>query len=75
MLAFCLSLCYHNTAERPQSENALLAQLDRVSGYEPEGQGFESLKVRQNKQLPFGVAAYFLFINFKLRDSKASGSE
>ena len=27
--------------------NALLAQLDRVTGYEPVGQGFESLAARQ----------------------------
>ena len=26
--------------------NALLAQLDRVTGYEPVGQGFESLTAR-----------------------------
>ena len=26
--------------------NALLAQLDRVFGYEPKGQGFESLAAR-----------------------------
>ena len=28
---------------------ALLAQLDRVTGYEPVGQGFESLAARQRK--------------------------
>jgi hypothetical protein len=28
-------------------ENALVAQLDRVSDYESEGQGFESLRARQ----------------------------
>lgn len=27
---------------------ALVAQLDRVSGYEPEGRGFESLPAYQN---------------------------
>ncbi len=26
---------------------ALVAQLDRVTGYEPVGQGFESLQARQ----------------------------
>ena len=31
-----------------QSKNALLAQLDRVFGYEPKGQGFESLTARHN---------------------------
>ena len=29
--------------------NVPLAQLDRVSGYEPEGRGFDSLRVRQLK--------------------------
>ena len=28
---------------------ALVAQLDRVTGYEPVGQGFESLPARQEK--------------------------
>ena len=28
---------------------ALVAQLDRVTGYEPVGQGFESLQARQQK--------------------------
>ena len=28
---------------------APVAQLDRVSGYEPEGRAFESLRVRQRK--------------------------
>jgi hypothetical protein len=31
--------------------DALLAQLDRVFGYEPKGQGFESLAARQVKSL------------------------
>ena len=29
---------------------AVLAQLDRVPGYEPVGRGFESLTPRQNKE-------------------------
>ena len=29
---------------------ALVAQLDRVTGYEPVGQGFESLQTRQVKR-------------------------
>ena len=33
-----------------RSGNAPLAQLDRVSGYGPEGRGFESLKACQNKR-------------------------
>jgi hypothetical protein len=30
--------------ELPQNECARVAQLDRVSGYEPEGREFESLR-------------------------------
>lgn len=29
--------------------NASVAQLDRVLGYEPNGRGFESLRMHQNK--------------------------
>lgn len=43
--------------------DALLAQLDRVFGYEPKGQGFESLAARQVKSLePQRVQGFFLFI-------------
>ncbi len=38
---------------------ALLAQLDRVTGYEPVGQGFESLAARQNKSTPIGVLLFW----------------
>ena len=41
-------LWYDNSAVL---RNALLAQLDRVFGYEPKGQGFESLAARQEKSL------------------------
>lgn len=37
---------YHNC--RSDAMYALVAQLDRVSGYEPEGQRFESSPVRCN---------------------------
>ena len=43
--------------------HAALAQLDRVSGYEPEGQGFESLTPRHKKRTPTGVR--FLFLMWK----------
>ena len=36
---------------------ALVAQLDRVTGYEPVGQGFESLRARQKKH--FVRSAFF----------------
>jgi hypothetical protein len=32
------------------SDSAPVAQLDRVSGYEPEGRAFESLRARQQNQ-------------------------
>ena len=34
-----------------RSTNAPVAQLDRVTGYEPVGQGFESLPARQERQI------------------------
>ena len=43
-------------------EYALLAQLDRVTGYEPVGQGFESLAARQKKALA-KASAFFNEIN------------
>ena len=39
--------------------NALLAQLDRVTGYEPVGQGFESLAAHHKNHVEF--SAWFLF--------------
>ena len=39
--------------------NALVAQLDRVTGYEPVGQGFESLQARQAIATQSG--GYFIF--------------
>ena len=45
-----------------QSEYALLAQLDRVFGYEPKGQGFESLAARHKKTVEIiRVSAVFAF--------------
>ena len=40
---------------------APVAQLDRVSGYEPEGRGFESLLACQSKPNP--NTPYFIFVN------------
>ena len=39
---------------------APLAQPDRVFGYEPKGQGFESLTARQNKKKQ--APSLFLFV-------------
>ena len=44
---------------RCSHEHALLAQLDRVFGYEPKGRGFESLTARQEKE-PHICAVLFL---------------
>ena len=40
---------------------ALVAQLDRVTGYEPVGQGFESLPARQRKAIIAKAMVAFLF--------------
>ena len=41
-------------------EYAIVAQLDRVAGYEPVGRGFESLLSHQAKD--FGVSGVFFCI-------------
>ncbi len=43
-----------------------VAQLDRVFGYEPKGQGFESLQARQSN-----VYAFFAYTFFVLAFSEA----
>ena len=40
---------------------AALAQLDRVFGYEPKGQGFESVAPRQKSSLYESIARFFVF--------------
>lgn len=40
-------MCYIVVVEKETDLFALLAQLDRVTGYEPVGRGFESLTARQ----------------------------
>ena len=53
------------------SENRLwyapVAQLDRVTGYEPVGRGFESLPAYQNSEVDIYLLRYFYY--FWLRDS------
>ena len=41
---------------------ALLAQLDRVTGYEPVGRGFESLAAHQKRKTPAKPVGVFLFL-------------
>ena len=45
---FSNPLTFHSKCDKiiQLIEKALLAQLDRVTGYEPVGQGFESLTAR-----------------------------
>ena len=43
--------------------HALVAQLDRVTGYEPVGQGFESLRAHQTKIPPKRVVFLFGILN------------
>ena len=47
--------------------NASVAQLDRVLGYEPNGRGFESLRMHQKKQLGL-VPNFFILVKLD-RDS------
>ena len=41
--------------------NALVAQLDRVTGYEPVGRGFESLQARQKNRFTTLFVERFFF--------------
>ena len=52
-------LWYDNSAVL---RNALLAQLDRVFGYEPKGQGFESLAARQKRSDTSVLLLFFIFL-------------
>ncbi len=55
-------MLYYWGTENPCERNldALVAQLDRVTGYEPVGQGFESLPARQRR---FAFANLFCFFS------------
>ena len=62
-LDFSFGLCYYTIAVRKEPQNALLAQLDRVTGYEPVGQGFESLQARHRKPAEtLSFCGFFLFV-------------
>ena len=50
----------------------LIAQLDRVFGYEPKGQGFESLAARQVKATPW-VLLLFLCLRGGSNPERVSG--
>ena len=51
-------ICEYEKIVRP----AALAQLDRVFGYEPKGQGFESLTPRQNMGIMLAWFPYFVSV-------------
>ena len=54
-------------ASAPQTDNAPVAQLDRVLGYEPSGREFESLRARQKLKGPFmGPFCFCLPVEFEL---------
>ena len=44
--------------------HALVAQLDRVNGYEPVGRGFESLRARHEKTISLGWW-FFILLGFR----------
>ena len=56
-------LCYHTMAVKTDCNKskcfAPVAQLDRASGYGPEGHGFESSSARQNKVHSLEWALFF----------------
>jgi hypothetical protein len=54
-------LAYANILRHSKSAYAPLAQLDRASGYGPEGRGFESLTAYQIIRIPKWVSGLFLF--------------
>ncbi len=45
--------------------NAPVAQLDRVTGYEPVGRGFESLLAHQSKRVYFGKPVFLFPVEIK----------
>ena len=47
--------------ENSTIQDALVAQLDRVTGYEPVGRGFESLQARQKQISLHESAGIFVF--------------
>ena len=58
-----------------QNPIALLAQLDRVSGYGPEGQGFESLTARHKKMRLHESVTLFFFCEIIKKENADKGFE
>ena len=70
MLAFLSEPCYDVQVVSESDRHAAVAQLDRVTGYEPVGQGFESLLPCQHRSLWLPV----LFFLSKRKGRTAMGS-
>ena len=51
--------------KRCEARYAPVAQLDRVTGYEPVGRGFESLPAYQKRGCPVGVLSFGLMTRRK----------
>ena len=58
------------SAEKRLFYFALLAQLDRVFGYEPKGRGFESLTARQKRGVPKGVLLFLRCVGLEHRGGR-----
>ena len=69
MLAFFAGMWYPLKVVSESARHAAVAQLDRVTGYEPVGRGFESLLPYQ-KDIPFGMSFFFLFVAYAAQPSQ-----
>ncbi len=54
-----------------QRDNAPVAQLDRVPGYEPGGREFESLRARQLKITTLWVVFFCFYVLFSMLQTKS----
>ena len=54
--------------EKIKCKNALIAQLDRASGYGPEGREFESSSARQKRQYTARCVVFFYLLKKKSLD-------
>ena len=62
MLHFCFICVILSKHKNVQHINALVAQLDRVTGYEPVGRGFESLPAYQKRGMFFRMFLVFIML-------------
>ncbi len=66
-----LTFCVFGANIYKQYANALIAQLDRVTGYEPVGRGFESLSARQTTVGKYLGGCFFVFILLEISAPKS----